>query len=74
MNQSEIIIPELEEAPDFPMRKAWLPEEEAIVIKYFDKKDPALIAKVINERFHTNRTVNAVRQKAGYLKNAGRMP
>lgn len=69
----EIIIPELEEAPDICTRKAWNDEEEAILIKYFGRKDPALIAQAINKRYGTNRSANGVNQKAQVLKQEGRL-
>lgn len=62
MSFEDLIIPELEELPDYePTKRFWTEEEEAILQKYYSKKGAKALAKYLK------RSVNSIEQKAGQI-------
>jgi hypothetical protein len=55
------IIKELNAAPDFNTRPPWSEFEVSILKRYYGRKDPALIAKLLK------RSKVALQRKAAYL-------
>lgn len=61
MRKIEIVIPELEAAPDRVPRRAWTEWEENVLRNYYGRKPDEAIARVLK------RTGHAVREKARNL-------
>lgn len=62
MSIEDLVIPELEEAPDYePLKRFWTDDEVMVLQKYYPKKDTKALAKYLK------RSVNSVEQKAAQI-------
>ncbi|MFA5313043.1 MAG: hypothetical protein WC375_07000 [Methanomassiliicoccales archaeon] len=68
VEEGSIVIPELENAPDYRSRnQPWTERDLAILLKYWGKKDSLAVAKALN------RTVEACKVKHYHLREERRV-